>query len=249
MDAGLTRDSLLHNMDVLEIRPAVPSRHRPEPRPHGPRGRPDGPPRGRAGAGCPWCCTPTRSSGGKIVLPDGAEVLLPPPDRPASSRRAWSASRSRGLAPTSEVLGLVTGQVAVDHRLQTASPSLREIDRRAAAGPAIHDDQAVVMNVRNAGAWWWPLGAATPGIVNVLRHSMAVTGVGHVDAVLGGFHLTGRLFEPLIPPTVAALTEMAPRLVVPSHCTGWRATHAIARALPDAFVPNSVGTTFVIDAA
>ena len=35
-------------------------------------------------------------------------------------------------------------------------------------------------------------------------------------------------------------------LTVPSHCTGWKATHEIARALPDEFIPNSVGTTFLI---
>jgi hypothetical protein len=29
-------------------------------------------------------------------------------------------------------------------------------------------------------------------------------------------------------------------------CTSWRATHEIARALPEAFVPNSVVTTFPI---
>jgi 7,8-dihydropterin-6-yl-methyl-4-(beta-D-ribofuranosyl)aminobenzene 5'-phosphate synthase len=28
------------------------------------------------------------------------------------------------------------------------------------------------------------------------------------------------------------------------HCTGWKATHAIAGRLPDAFIRNSVGTTF-----
>jgi hypothetical protein len=42
------------------------------------------------------------------------------------------------------------------------------------------------------------------------------------------------------------LRRIAPRLIVPSHCTGWKATHEIARALPDAYVPNSVGTTFLI---
>ena len=83
-------------------------------------------------------------------------------------------------------------------------------------------------------------------IVNVLRHAIALTGVGQVQAVLGGFHLTGRVFEPLIAPTVEALRGIMPKLIVPSHCTGWKATHEIARALPDAYVPNSVGTTFLI---
>jgi 7,8-dihydropterin-6-yl-methyl-4-(beta-D-ribofuranosyl)aminobenzene 5'-phosphate synthase len=31
--------------------------------------------------------------------------------------------------------------------------------------------------------------------------------------------------------------------VVPAHCSGWRAVHAIARAMPQAFVQPAVGTT------
>ena len=31
---------------------------------------------------------------------------------------------------------------------------------------------------------------------------------------------------------------------MPARCRGWRATHAIARRLPGAFIQNSVGTTF-----
>jgi len=43
-----------------------------------------------------------------------------------------------------------------------------------------------------------------------------------VYAVLGGFHLTGSVFEPLIAPTVAALAAADPTLVVPAHYTGWK---------------------------
>ena len=38
-------------------------------------------------------------------------------------------------------------------------------------------------------------------------------------------------------------------MIVPAHCTGWKATHAIARRLPGAFIQNSVGTTFHLAAA
>jgi 7,8-dihydropterin-6-yl-methyl-4-(beta-D-ribofuranosyl)aminobenzene 5'-phosphate synthase len=89
-------------------------------------------------------------------------------------------------------------------------------------------------------------GCGHAGIINVLRHASDLTGVAKIHAVLGGFHLTGRLFEPLIGPTIRALKEIGPSLIVPSHCTGWKATHEIGRAFPNAFVPNSVGTTFVI---
>jgi hypothetical protein len=37
-----------------------------------------------------------------------------------------------------------------------------------------------------------------------------------------------------------------PRVLVPAHCTGWRAVHSIAARFPDAFIQNSVGTTYVL---
>ena len=48
---------------------------------------------------------------------------------------------------------------------------------------------------------------------------------------------------------VAALVGMAPDLVAPGHCTGWRAQHALARAMPDAWVQSSSGTTYRMQAA
>ena len=41
-----------------------------------------------------------------------------------------------------------------------------------------------------------------------------------------------------------ALAELAPDVIVPAHCTGWRAIHALAAAFPGAFIQNSVGTRF-----
>jgi len=59
-------------------------------------------------------------------------------------------------------------------------------------------------------------------------------------------HLATPAFEATIWPTVEALAELALQVVVPAHCTGWRATHALAAALPDAFVPGSVGTRYIL---
>jgi len=38
------------------------------------------------------------------------------------------------------------------------------------------------------------------------------------------------------------LAAIGPALVVPGHCTGWKATHEVARAMPEAYVQPSVGT-------
>jgi len=78
---------------------------------------------------------------------------------------------------------------------------------------------------------------------------MRLTGVDRLHALLGGFHLTGAAFDPIIEPTIAALSELAPDYIVPAHCTGWKAQHRLAAALPKAFIPNAVGTSYVLPAA
>ena len=86
-------------------------------------------------------------------------------------------------------------------------------------------------------------------MINICRYAQRLTGVGKLHALIGGFHLTGPLFEPIINDTVSALEQLAPDVMVPAHCTGWKATHAIARRLPGAYIQISVGTTFRLTAA
>ncbi|TDB94193.1 MBL fold metallo-hydrolase [Actinomadura sp. 7K534] len=114
--------------------------------------------------------------------------------------------------------------------------------------PLVIDDQALIVNVRDRGLVVLT-GCGHSGAVNIVRHAQRLTGVDRLHGLLGGFHLGGPAFEPIIPPTVQALTEFAPNLVVPGHCTGWRAQHALAAALPDAWVQGSSGTAYRLSAA
>jgi 7,8-dihydropterin-6-yl-methyl-4-(beta-D-ribofuranosyl)aminobenzene 5'-phosphate synthase len=114
--------------------------------------------------------------------------------------------------------------------------------------PLILDDQALVVHVRGQGLVVIT-GCGHAGAVNIARHALRLTGVDHLHALLGGFHLTGKAFEPVIEPTIAALAAMGPELVVPAHCTGWKAQHRMSAALPEAFVPNAVGTELHLAAA
>jgi 7,8-dihydropterin-6-yl-methyl-4-(beta-D-ribofuranosyl)aminobenzene 5'-phosphate synthase len=50
-------------------------------------------------------------------------------------------------------------------------------------------------------------------------------------AVIGGFHLSGPMFEPIIPPTVQAFDELTPTFLMPAHCTGWKAIQQLAARL------------------
>ena len=82
----------------------------------------------------------------------------------------------------------------------------------------------------------------------LVRWLFTISGVT-VAALIGGLHLSGPAFEPIIPPTVAALVELAPEMLVPGHCSGWRAQHALAAALPDAWVSSSSGSRYTLTAA
>lgn len=78
--------------------------------------------------------------------------------------------------------------------------------------------------------------------INIIRHARRLTGIEHIHAFVGGMHLTGGLFEPIISRTVEELARISPDIIVPGHCTGWRATHELERRLPNAFIQSSVGT-------
>ncbi|MFJ2397341.1 MBL fold metallo-hydrolase [Streptomyces sp. NPDC087843] len=107
--------------------------------------------------------------------------------------------------------------------------------------PLVLDDQAVVIHLRGRGLVVLT-GCGRAGVINILRCAQHLTAVDRVHALVGGLHLSGPAFETVIAPTVTALTDLTPELLAPGHCTGWRAQHTLAAALPGAWVPSS-GTT------
>ena len=78
--------------------------------------------------------------------------------------------------------------------------------------------------------------------VNVLRNAQRITGESRIAGFIGGCHLTGGIFEAIIEPTVEAFSAANVARVLPAHCTGWKAVHLLARAMPSAFVQPAVGT-------
>jgi 7,8-dihydropterin-6-yl-methyl-4-(beta-D-ribofuranosyl)aminobenzene 5'-phosphate synthase len=107
----------------------------------------------------------------------------------------------------------------------------------------ILDDLALVANVRNKGLVIIS-GCAHAGIVNTVLHAQRMTGIDTIFAVLGGFHLTGPFSEPITDKTIQGLKKIDPKMVIPMHCTSWKATCKIAKEMSSQFMLNSVGTTF-----
>jgi 7,8-dihydropterin-6-yl-methyl-4-(beta-D-ribofuranosyl)aminobenzene 5'-phosphate synthase len=65
-----------------------------------------------------------------------------------------------------------------------------------------------------------------------------------LHAVMGGFHLSGPT-EAVISETVRDLGSFGIDLIIPAHCTGWRAVNALERLYGEkVVVPSAVGKRF-----
>ena len=245
-DAGLSKNGLMHNMDVLEVRPnelhTIVLSHGHVDHTNGLMGM-----LARLGERrMALLLHPDAFLERKLLFPDGHEMRVPPPNRGVLSQEGIEFIEERGPSYLLGGLVLVTGQIERSTPFEQGFPNhYARLEGQWRPDPLIHDDQAVVLHVKNKGLVVLT-GCGHAGVINTIRHAQQLTGVQKVYAVIGGFHLTGALFERSIPPTVAALKELRPAVIVPAHCTGWKATHALARELPEAFVPNSVGTRFLL---
>ena len=141
---------------------------------------------------------------------------------------------------------LITGEVDRQTPFETGFAGHQALrDDGWQADPLILDDQALVLSLGDRGLVVLS-GCGHAGIVNTVRYACRLTGQDKVGAIVGGFHLSGPMFEPIIGPTVEALAELSPSLLVPAHCTGWRACQQMAAQFPDAFVMGTVGTTITL---
>ena len=111
----------------------------------------------------------------------------------------------------------------------------------------IEDDTAIVANIKGRGLVVLT-GCAHSGIVNTVNYARELTGIDRVMAVMGGFHLTGPEFEPIILATTQALKEIDPAYIVPTHCTGRKAVMHMENEMPDKFILNMSGTTLTFAA-
>jgi 7,8-dihydropterin-6-yl-methyl-4-(beta-D-ribofuranosyl)aminobenzene 5'-phosphate synthase len=241
-DAGLGRNTVLHNMEVLQVRPAD---LRAVVLSHGHadhHGGLEGMFRSIGRRNMPLVLHPDVWRERKVVFPTGVEVHMPPPNHNDLDREGVAVIEERGPSLLLDGMILVTGQVERVTDFEKGFPlQLARTHEGWEPDTWIWDDQAVVVHVKNRGRVVLS-SCSHAGVINVLKHAQRLTGIDTIHAFVGGLHLTGGLFEPIIPRTMAELAAIAPATIAPGHCTGWKATHEVARHLPQAYVQPSVGT-------
>jgi len=243
-DAGLSPNGLIDNMDRLQVDPkdieAVVLSHGHFDHTGGLAGLIN-----RLGiTNKPLLAHPRSYTQRRTAPPDVEPLPLPPPSRSALEGAGFEIFDTRDPALLFHDALVVTGEVPRVTGFEQGFPFFQAFENGAwEPEPHLADDQAIVVNVQNRGIVVLT-GCGHAGIVNIVRRAQALTGEERVLGILGGFHLSGAYFTPFIPLVVDALREIGPAMIVPAHCTGFRAEQALAAAFPEAYVQNSVGTTF-----
>jgi 7,8-dihydropterin-6-yl-methyl-4-(beta-D-ribofuranosyl)aminobenzene 5'-phosphate synthase len=241
-DAGLSPDALITNMTRLGIRPGdieviVLS--------HGHADHTtglDGLVRALGRAELPVLIHPEFWNRRRLSIPGREPIELPTTSRTALEGAGFTIIEQRQPSFLFNNSVLITGEVDRTSGFEPGFPPQQALrGGRWEPDPLVLDDQALIVNIRDRGLMvLWRCGHA--GIVDITRYARRLTGIDQVHAVLGGFHLGGPIFEPLIPKVCHELAALSPQVIVPAHCTGFTAQHQLAQHFPTAFIPNTVGT-------
>ena len=180
----------------------------------------------------------------RIALPGREPLEIPTTSRRALTGAGFDIIEEQQPSFLFERSVLVTGEVPRITGYEPGFPPQQAwLDGSWQADPLVLDDQALIVNVTGKGLVVLT-GCGHAGVVNIARYARRLTGGQPLYALLGGFHLNGPLFEPLIPRVLDDLAAMNPGVLVPAHCTGWRAQHAMSARFPAAYIPNTVGSSF-----
>jgi 7,8-dihydropterin-6-yl-methyl-4-(beta-D-ribofuranosyl)aminobenzene 5'-phosphate synthase len=182
----------------------------------------------------------------RIQLPGRDPIEIPTTSRRALTEAGFDIIEEQQPSFLFDGSVLITGEVPRTTGYEPGFPPQQAwLGGSWKPDPLVLDEQALIVNVAGHGLVVIT-GCGHAGVVNIARYAQRLTRDQPLYALLGGFHLSGPAFEPLIPRVLEDLAAMDPGVLVPAHCTGWRAQHAMSARFPGAFVPNSVGTSFYL---
>jgi 7,8-dihydropterin-6-yl-methyl-4-(beta-D-ribofuranosyl)aminobenzene 5'-phosphate synthase len=179
-------------------------------------------------------------------LPNGHVVPFRDPPSPERLRRLGARLViDEGPRPIAGGCAYISGTIPRETDYEVGLPG--HVARAAGAkswadDPWIMDERWLAVRVRGKGIVLFSA-CSHAGIVNVLLHARTVFSGTALYAVMGGLHLAGHANEQIIDRTVEDMADFRLERIIPGHCTGWRATNALAHRFGQAVTPLSVGQT------
>lgn len=108
----------------------------------------------------------------------------------------------------------------------------------------IIDDMSIAVNMREKGLFIIT-GCSHAGIINIVRHTVNITGIKKVYGIMGGLHLIDASKE-RISRTIEGLSEFGVEIISAGHCTGLEALARLSEEYGDRFLHFKVGTKIEI---
>lgn len=189
----------------------------------------------------PDALIPTRG----LKFPDGRMVKFPTLDEQSLIEAGANLIKTKSPSLLASGLLASTGEVKRITDFEKGIPNAWLQRNGQIEHDSLLDDQGIVIQVKGKGLIVIS-GCAHSGIINMVQYARTITNVNKVYAILGGFHLSGPFFEPVIARTIEEFKRINPQILVPMHCTGWRAINEMANQMPQQFILNSVGTRFLL---
>ena len=181
-----------------------------------------------------------------VMRKDGERDRLPLVlDREEIKKRGGRAVETPKPTLICEDMIMVSGEVERTTSFEKGMPNAFVEKNGKLEKDPISEDQALFVRLKGEGLVVIG-GCSHAGIINTVLYGKKITGAQTVHAVLGGFHLAGPFFEPIIGETIDAMKAMGPKVVVPMHCTGWKAIHRFEEAFPGVFILNAVGSKYTL---
>jgi 7,8-dihydropterin-6-yl-methyl-4-(beta-D-ribofuranosyl)aminobenzene 5'-phosphate synthase len=175
-------------------------------------------------------------------LEDGRKLTFPQTlSRHEMETRGIEVIERRSPSLVAEGAIAVTGEIERVTDFEKGLPNALVERNGKLEHDGILDDQSLVIKLKGKGLLVIS-GCGHAGIINTMLYAQKITGITTIHAVLGGFHLQGPAFEPIVERTIAEFKAIKPKVAVPMHCTGWAAIKRFSEEFPSSFVLNSVGT-------
>ena len=140
----------------------------------------------------------------RLAVPGREPEELPTLSRRALDAEGFTVIERREPSLLADDCVLITGEIDRTTEFEHGMPPPHQEWTGSAwqHDPLVLDDQALIVHVRGRGLVVLT-GCGHAGAINIVRHAQRLTAVPALHALLGGLHLSGPAFEPIIGRTVA----------------------------------------------